>query len=87
MRKDTYLLPRVDDTLDELEDATFYSQLDLAYGCEQIQVREEDVRKTAFDIFLRFFEIFEEWRLDKRPRPTSPPVGTQLSTCCLREGA
>jgi hypothetical protein len=31
-RKDAYPLPRVDDTLDELEDANLYAHLDLAYG-------------------------------------------------------
>jgi hypothetical protein len=31
-RKDAYPLPRVDDTLDELKDANFYTHLDLACG-------------------------------------------------------
>jgi hypothetical protein len=31
-RKDVYRLPRVDDTLDELNDANFYTHLDLASG-------------------------------------------------------
>jgi hypothetical protein len=31
-RKDAYPLPRVDDTLDELKDANFYTHLDLAFG-------------------------------------------------------
>jgi hypothetical protein len=31
-RKDAYPLPRVDDTLDELKDASFYTHLDLASG-------------------------------------------------------
>jgi hypothetical protein len=31
-RKDAYPLPRVDDTLDELKDATFNTDLDLAFG-------------------------------------------------------
>jgi hypothetical protein len=31
-RKDAYPLPRVDDTLDELKDANFYTHLDLASG-------------------------------------------------------
>jgi hypothetical protein len=30
--KDAYPLPRVDDTLDELKDANFYTHLDLASG-------------------------------------------------------
>jgi hypothetical protein len=31
-RKDAYPLPRVDDTLDELKDANFYTHLDLSSG-------------------------------------------------------
>jgi hypothetical protein len=31
-RKDAYPLPLVDDTLDELKDANFYTHLDLASG-------------------------------------------------------
>jgi hypothetical protein len=47
-RKDAYPLPRVDDTLDELKDANFYTHLDLASGFWQVRVRDEDVHKTAF---------------------------------------
>jgi hypothetical protein len=31
-RKDDYPIPRVDDTLDELKDANFYTHLDLVFG-------------------------------------------------------
>jgi hypothetical protein len=37
-RKDAYPLPRVDDTLDELKDANFYTHLDLASGLWQVRV-------------------------------------------------
>jgi hypothetical protein len=47
-RKDAYPLLHVDDTLDELKDANFYSHLDLAFGFWQVGVRKEDVHKTAF---------------------------------------
>jgi hypothetical protein len=47
-RKDANpLLPRVDDTLDELKDAIFYTHLDLAFGFWQVRVRDEDVHKTT----------------------------------------
>jgi hypothetical protein len=46
-RKDAYPLPRVDDTLDELEDAN-YTHLDLASRFWQVRVRDQDVHKTAF---------------------------------------
>jgi hypothetical protein len=45
-RKDAYPRPRVDDTLDELKDASFYKHLDLASGFWQVRVRDEDVHKT-----------------------------------------
>jgi hypothetical protein len=46
-RKDAYPLPRVDDTLDELKGAIFYTNLDLAYGFCQVRLREEDIHKTT----------------------------------------
>jgi hypothetical protein len=47
-RKDAYPLSRVNDTIDEPKDANSYTHLDLAFGFSQLQVREEDVHKTAF---------------------------------------
>jgi hypothetical protein len=47
-RKDTYPLFLVNDTLDELKDANFYTHLDLASCLWQVRVRDEDVYKTAF---------------------------------------
>jgi hypothetical protein len=48
-RKDAYPIPRVDDTLDELKDASFYTHLDLAYGFWQVRLRDHDIHhKTAF---------------------------------------
>jgi hypothetical protein len=47
--KDAYPLSRVDDTLDELKDASFYTHLDLASCLWQVRVRDEDIHKTAFN--------------------------------------
>jgi hypothetical protein len=47
-REDAYPLPRVDDTLDELKDANFYTHLDLAFGFWQVRVRDQDIHNTAF---------------------------------------
>jgi hypothetical protein len=47
-REDAYPLPRVDDTLDELKDANFYTHLDLAFDFWQVRARDKDVHKTAF---------------------------------------
>eukprot|EP00731_Ephydatia_muelleri_P003753 Em0001g3753a len=47
-RKDAYLLPRVDDTLDTLGGSKFFTTLDLASGYWQVEVATEDRPKTAF---------------------------------------
>lgn len=47
-KKDVYPLPRVDDALDNLAGAKFYSSIDLKSGYWQIQVDERDREKTAF---------------------------------------
>ncbi|UYV67845.1 hypothetical protein LAZ67_5002210, partial [Cordylochernes scorpioides] len=47
-KKDVYPLPRIDDTLDCLQRARFYSSMDLQSGYWQIDVEEADREKTAF---------------------------------------
>jgi hypothetical protein len=45
---DSYPLPRIDETLENLAGAEFFSTLDCASGFWQIPIREEDKAKTAF---------------------------------------
>lgn len=45
---DSYPLPRIDDTIDTVRNARFFSSLDLRAGYWQINVAEEDKFKTAF---------------------------------------
>ncbi|KAK8771557.1 hypothetical protein V5799_025197 [Amblyomma americanum] len=47
-KKDVYPLPRIDDAIDRLRDARFFSSLDLKSGYWQIEVDERDREKTAF---------------------------------------
>lgn len=45
---DSYPLPRLDDVIERLAGARYFSSLDLAGGFWQIPIREEDKQKTAF---------------------------------------
>ena len=45
---DSYMLPRIDDTLDALSDAKYFCTLDLTQGYHQVELDEESKQKTAF---------------------------------------
>ena len=48
--KDAYPLPRIDEALEALKGARFFSSLDLAQGYLQCAMKEEDINKTAFRV-------------------------------------
>lgn len=55
--KDSYPLPRIDDSLDSLSGAKFFCTLDLAQGFFQVKMREEDKPKTAFVTYKGLYQF------------------------------
>ena len=56
-KKDSYPLPRIDDSLDRLSGAKWFSTLDLQSGYWQVKVAEQDQEKTAFITSQGLFEF------------------------------
>lgn len=57
--KNRYPLPRIDDLLDLMKGARYFSTLDLASGYHQIRIAKDDVQKTAFRTVMGHFQ----WRV------------------------
>lgn len=55
--KDKYPLPRIDELLDRLGGARYFSSLDLVSGYWQVRVAPEDTKKTAFQTRYGAFEF------------------------------
>ena len=55
--RNRYPLPRIDELLDRLGDARFFTKIDLRSGYHQIRVHPDDVPKTAFRTRYGHFEF------------------------------
>lgn len=55
--KNKYLLPRINDLLDQLKQATVFSMIDLWPGYHHIQVKSSNTLKTAFKIWHGLYEF------------------------------
>ena len=53
--KNSYPLPRIDDLLDRIQGAKYFSTLDLMSGYHQLRLRDSDVMKTAFKTTVGLF--------------------------------
>ena len=56
-KKDSFPLPRIDDTLHMLAESQWFSTLDLKSGYWQVEMQEDDKEKTAFSVGNELYQF------------------------------
>ena len=79
--RDSFPLPRIDESLDALNGARLFTTLDLASGFNQVAVNEEDKAKTAF---ITPFGLFEYNRMPFGLK-NAPASFSRLMQSCLND--
>jgi len=57
MIKNQYLLPRIDNLFDQMKGTMVFSKIELRSRYHQLQIKEEDIPKTAFKTRFRHYEF------------------------------
>jgi hypothetical protein len=55
--KNQYPLPRIDDLFDQMKGAMMFSKIDLKSGYHQLQIKEDDVPKTSFNMRFGHYDF------------------------------
>ncbi|WMV08783.1 hypothetical protein MTR67_002168 [Solanum verrucosum] len=59
--KNKYPFPRIDDLFDQLQDASYFSKINLHSGYHQLRVKEDDILNTAFRTWKKDLNL-RQWR-------------------------